>query len=204
VAKRWIDSKVDLMQQVVDELGMVADRAALETVLRERVEAVAAQIGISSTSARRYFNDETVKEMARSMVVAFAEERPGADLSDAERDVMLPLRTAGLAGFALAEALRIRLANESPENAVVSARYHATALSLHGLYLTEAGASSFVPVTFAWLLRAARYIEQAAVILDDGGVLADESPIDPAHIADRLREDATKLRSAAENGRNAR
>jgi len=67
---------------------------------------------VTEPTARKYLDDETVKDIARRMLFEFAGEQPGADLLEAPRTVPLPLVRVGVIVAAPAEAMQIRAANE--------------------------------------------------------------------------------------------
>lgn len=201
MAARWLDSKVDELVAEVATLGMTIDpsgRASLAEGLRERVAGTARQLRITETAARRLVDRDAVRGMAESLVTQFAVERPGLDIASAPADSVVSRELASLALAALAEALRVHLANtDDPASAVQTARQCADLFAVHGTCLYAAHNAEQVPITSAWLHRAARQIENAADLLDAGGSLADSSDVTPERLADRFRRDASLLRAAA-------
>jgi hypothetical protein len=181
---------------------MHLDRQRAGELISDRVRAVAAIMRVTEPTARRYLDDETVKDLARRMLFEFASEQPGADLLEAPRTVPLPLVLVGVIVAALAEAMQVRAANEPPDRlSDVVATYGQT---LSGLGQITAGAAShqagdpaeamFPP---ALLRRAARYIGNAADLAASGGKLPNGVPETArAELAAALRRDANGLTAA--------
>jgi hypothetical protein len=46
---------------------------------------VSSQIGISATAARHYLTDDTIADLAPTMVISLADETPGADVIESAR-----------------------------------------------------------------------------------------------------------------------
>ncbi len=201
MAARWLDSKLDELVAEVAALGMVIDPAArpsLAEALQERISATARQLRISETAARRLVDHDTIRGMAQALVTQFAVERPGLDIAAAPADTVVSRELASLALAALAEALRIHLANTNdPASAVQTARQCADLFAVHGTCLYAAHDDERIAITSAWLHRAARQIENAADLLDAGGSLADSSDVTPDDLADRFRRDASLLRASS-------
>lgn len=207
----WVDLKVDELLEEVASLGMVIDTAGRPLLAREiqaRVASVAERMRISERHARTYLDRGALREMAAELVAGFAAEEPGRDIVDpAARDTELTRSLAGRAVAALAEALRVQVANVaagpttvvSPSTEHVAGQF-ADLLAIHGLCLSEAGEDDRVPVNGAWLRRAARLLEETADLLDDGGNVVD-SGLTPAELAAQFRDDATLLRTAGDGRR---
>jgi hypothetical protein len=87
----WVDSRVDSLLAALDELGISVSRAAAGELIQERVQWVSAQMGVSPTAARRYLTDDALADLARTMVVSFADETPGADVIESARTAAVPL-----------------------------------------------------------------------------------------------------------------
>ena len=120
--RTWLDSKISVLLEELAESGMHLDRQRAGELITGQVRAVAALMGVTEASARRYLGDEAVKDMARRMLFEVAAERPGADLLEAPRTVPVPLVLVGITVAALAEAMQIRAANEPPDH--LQGRHH--------------------------------------------------------------------------------
>jgi len=197
--RTWLDSKISVLLEELAESGMHLDRQRASELITGQVRAVAALMGVTEASARRYLGDEAVKDMARRMLFEIAAERPGADLLEAPRTVPVPLMLVGITVAALAEAMQIRAANEPPDHLRDVITTYAQALS--GLGQITAGAAPgqardpaailFPP---ALLRRAARYISGAADLAASGGKLPDGIPeAARGQLAATLRRDADGL-----------
>lgn len=161
--------------------------------INDRVAVVAAGLGVTAVSARRYFDDDLVRGLARTAVAVFGHEAPGADLPALLRDKEVSLRLVGRVIAALAEAnavLRGLPAEECVEVGSVDEVICGFATML-GDADSGCGAATSVPVPTALLERASRYLAVAAVRVEpDGyGHAADSLP----HLAVVLRRDAARL-----------
>lgn len=114
--RTWLDSKISVLLEELAESGMHLDRQRAGELITGQVRAVAALMGVTEASARRYLGDEAVKDIARRMLFEIVAERPDADLLEAPRTVPVPLVLVGITVAALAEAMQIRAANEPPDH----------------------------------------------------------------------------------------
>jgi hypothetical protein len=154
---------------------------------------------VTMPTARKYLDEETVKDMARRMLFEFAAEQPGADLLEAPRTVPVPLALAGIIVAALAEAMQLRAANEPPDRLGGVVTTYGQMLSGFGQITAEApsgqatdSATAMFPP--ALLRRAARYIGNAADLASEGGNLPDGVPETArGDLAAALRRDADGL-----------
>ena len=137
--RTWLDSKISVLLEELAESSMHLDRQRASELITGQVRAVAALMGVTEASARRYLGDEAVKDMARRMLFEIAAERPGADLLEAPRTVPVPLVLVGITVAALAGAMQIRAANEPPDHLRDVITTYAQALS--GLGQITAGAA---------------------------------------------------------------
>src|SRR5258708_5919096 len=110
--RTWLDQKGDALLEELAASGMDLDRQRAGELITDRVHAVAALMRVTAPTARRYLDDETVRDMARRMLFEFAAEQPGADLLEVPRTVPVPLVFVGIIVAALAEAMQVRAANE--------------------------------------------------------------------------------------------
>ena len=65
--RTWLDSKISVLLEELAESGMRLDRQRAGELITGQVRAVAALMGVTEASARRYLGDEAVKDMARRM-----------------------------------------------------------------------------------------------------------------------------------------
>ena len=104
--RTWLDQKVDALLEELAAAGMDLDRQRAGALITDRVHAVAALMRVTAPTARKYLDDETVRDMARRMLFEFAAEQPGADLLEVPRTVPVPLVFVGIIVAALAEAMQ--------------------------------------------------------------------------------------------------
>ena len=67
---------------------------------------------VTEPTARKYLDDDTVRDIARRMLFEIVDEQPGADLMEAPRTAPLPVVLVAATVTALAEAMQLRAANE--------------------------------------------------------------------------------------------
>jgi hypothetical protein len=201
----WLDGRVDVLLAALDEYGMDASRVSAAKLIRERVEWVAAHMRVTPATARRYLTDDTVRDLARTVVVTVADEAPGADVLASPRTASVPVPVLGRCIAGLSEAIVLRLAERDDLDHVrTTTAQLAQALSALGQVIADqhstsdiaAGiASPGVLAPAALLNRAARYLEAAVAMVQDEGVLPDG--FDPAHatqLADTFEADAVAMR----------
>jgi hypothetical protein len=94
----WVDGRVDTLLAELHNLGMSVSRAAATTLINERVQWVSSEMDISPTAARRYLTDDTLADLARTMVISVADETPGADVIQSPRTAAVPLPVLGRCG----------------------------------------------------------------------------------------------------------
>jgi hypothetical protein len=192
--RSWLEDSTDV---VVDELArfdLIASRAHVSELIRQRVTAVASGLNIKEQSARRYLHEEALRELAREAAVTLADEQPGANLHQLPRTIPMSLQVFGLSVAALAEAAHLRELNADAVG--VHGALQMISLFAQLLYeLPEAsGESLFLPR--AALTRTARLLDASAQMVRDGAVVAPDLPGDagPA-LADAFTRDASTLRS---------
>jgi hypothetical protein len=197
--RTWLDQKVDALLEELAASGMNLDRQRAGELITDRVHAVAAVMRVTAPTARKYLDDETVRDMARRMLFEFAAEQPGADLLEAPRTVSVPLDFVGIIVAALAEAMQVRAANETPDRLGGVVATYGQLLSGLGQITAEAasgptGNSAQAMFPPALLRRAARYIGSAADLAASGGSLPDGVPeAARGELAAALRRDADGL-----------
>ncbi len=126
---------------LVEELaacGMHLARRHAGELITDRVRAVAALMRVTELTARRYLDEETVRDMARRMLFEFAGEQPGADLMEVPRTVPLTGVLAGVIVAALAEAMQVRAANEPPDRLGDVVATYGQVLSAFGQVIADA------------------------------------------------------------------
>ncbi|HEY5989888.1 MAG TPA: hypothetical protein VIV12_26420 [Streptosporangiaceae bacterium] len=197
--RTWLDHKVDALLEELAASSMHLDRQRAGELITDRVRAVAALMRVTEPTARKYLDDETIRDMARRMLFEFAGEQPGADLLKVPRTVSLPLVLVGIVVAALAEAMQVRAANEPPDRLGDVVATYGQTLSGLGQITAEAasiqaGSSAEGMFPPALLRRAARYISNAADLAASGGKLPDGVPETARDmLAAALRRDADRL-----------
>lgn len=179
--------------------GMVLDRRHAGELITDRVGAVAALMRVTEPTARKYLDDETIRDMARRMLFEFAGEQPGADLMEVPRTVPVTLVFAGTVVAALAEAMQVRAANEPSDGLGDLVATYGQTLSAFGQVTAaaapgQAGDPAGIMFPPALLRRAARYVGSAADLAGNGGKLPDGVPETArGELAASLRRDADRL-----------
>jgi hypothetical protein len=163
-------------------------------LVRQRLAAVATGLRISEQSARRYVDEESLRDLARQAALELAVEQPGADLHAQPRTIPVPLGTLGRTIAALAEAGHVRVTNAD----AVGASGALDLISLVGQVLHEQPEPAIGPVLLpqAALARAARLLEASAEMLRQGAAVTPDLPAGRApSLAAALARDATALRA---------
>lgn len=200
--RTWLDGKVDVLVEELAASGMHLDRRHAGELITDRVRVVAALMRVTEATARKYLDEETVRDMARRMLFEFAGEQPGADLMEVPRTVRLARAFAGTVIAALAEAMQVRAANEPSDGLGGVVAAYGQALSAFGQVIAaaapgQAGDPGGIMFPPALLRRAARYIGSAADLAADGGRLPDGvGEAARGELAASLRRDADRLIAA--------
>jgi hypothetical protein len=203
--RTWLDGRVNVLLAALESYGMDTSRVSAAELIQERVQWVAAQMRVTAATARRYLTDEAMRDLARTLVVTIADEAPGADVLASPRTAAVPVPVLGRCIAGLSEAIMLRLAERDDLDHVrTTTAQLAQALSALGQVIadqhntSDTAAAIAGPVMLAppaLLNRAARYLQAAATIVRDDGVLPDR--FDAAHaaqLADTLETDALALR----------
>ena len=196
----WVDGRVDTLLAALHDLGMSASRAAATELIHERVHWVSTQTGISPAAARRYLTDDTVADLARAMVIAMADETPGADVTASARTAAIPLPVLGRCIAGLAEAMQLRLRERDDiDHLRTTVAQLAQALSAIGQITSDTPdptghAATAVMMPPGLVNRAARYLEAAAILVHDGVLPADFTAAHAGQLEDTFRQDAASLR----------
>jgi hypothetical protein len=201
----WLDSRIDVLLAALEEYGMDISRVSAAELIRERVQSVATYMRVTPATARRYLSDEAVRDLARTAVLTVADEAPGADVLASPRTAAVPVPVLGRCIAGLSEAIMLGLAERDDLDHVrtTTARL-AQALSALGQVIadprsaSDAGKGAVGPVVLAppaLLNRAARYLQAAAAIVRDDGVLPDRfDPAGAAQLADTFEADTLAVR----------
>ncbi len=203
--RTWLDGRIDVLLAALGDYGMHVSRIAAGELVRERVRWVAAQMGFTPATARRYLTDDAIRGLARSMAVAVAEEAPGADVLESPRTAALPLGVLGRAVAGLSEAILLRLGERDDLDHVrtITAQLAQTLSALGQVAADfqdggEPVTGIFGPpvmVPPALLNRAARYLEAAAALVREGGIVPDKfNTASAGQLADTFDKDAAALR----------
>ena len=189
-----LEVNADIVLEEFEQLGLVASRAHVTELLRQRIAMVATALGISEESASRYLDEEALRELARGAAVQLADEQPGADLLSQPRKIPIPLDVLGRSIAALAEAAQVRELNADD----VGVHGALQVISLLGQLLHElpAAASGPVFVPQAALTRGARLLEATAQMIREGVVMSPDIPVDAVPtLAEAFSRDARTLRA---------
>jgi hypothetical protein len=198
----WVDGRVDALLAELHDLGMSVSRAAATALIGERVQWVSSEMGISPTAARRYLTDDTLADLARAMVISVADETPGADVIQAPRTAAVPVPVLGRCIAGLAEAIHIRLRElDDIDHLRTTVAQLAQALSAVGQVTSDhppepagTGAAAVVMMPPGLVNRAARYLEAAATLVQEGVLPEDFSATHAGELADTFLQDAASLR----------
>jgi hypothetical protein len=142
-------------------------------------------------AARRRPWLEDVREMAASMAVAIADERPGTSLVSEPRTLTVGYTALGRTIAALVEAAILGVLADDKEGAVQVMQL----ISAMSLILREDGGSEEIALPQAGLARAARMLEIAADHVADGATTLLTNPLlDRDVLSATLQSDAMTLR----------
>ena len=157
-------------------------------------------------AARRYLTDDTLADLARAMVIAVADETPGADVIQSPRTAAVPLPVLGRCIAGLAEAIQIRLRERDDiDHLRTTVAQLAQALSAIGQVTSDhtpdpAGRAAAVVILMppGLVNRAARYLEAAAILVHQGVLPEDFSTTHAGQLAATFMQDAASLRYYAD------
>lgn len=199
----WLEQSIDVMADELHGLGLSAPRGELGGILQRTIAQVAKRMGISESSARRYLDDEHLRDLARQAAMQLAPEQPGADLHGLARTIPVSLKLLGRVVSALAEAARIRLLDgDGP-----GAEGGLALLSLLGQILYEApsGQTGRILLPQAALTRAGRLLEVSAEVVTAAGAVGPEMAAGAGDaLARAFLADAATLRAlVSEHGTSA-
>ena len=201
----WVDGRVDVLLAALHDLGMSVSRASAAELIGERVRWVSSQMDISPAAARRYITDDALADLARAMVISLADETPGADVTESARTAAVPLPILGRCVAGLAEAVQIRLRErEDIDHLRTTVSQLVQALSAIGQVTSDqvpnpaGGAAAVVMMPPGLVNRAARYLEAAAALVNDGVLPEDFNSTHAGELAATFLQDAASLRYYAD------
>lgn len=193
-ARSWLENSTDVVIDELASFGLVSLRVHVTELIRDQLATVMKALDITEQSARRYLEEEDLRELAREAAVKLADEQPGANLYEQPRTIPASLQTIGRNIAALAEAAQVRVLNAD----TVGAHGALQLMSLLGQFLREIPAEPSGPVLLpqAMLTRSARLLEATAQMVREGFVVAPDIPVDavPA-LAEAFARDAGMLRA---------
>lgn len=193
MAKNWIDRKAALFVSEASARGVTFGQRVASKCINDRVSVVAAGLGVSAMSARRYFDDGAVRGLARSAAADYRHEAPGADLLALPRDREVSLRLVGQVIAALAEANSVL--RGLPREDLVEVGSGEEVIRAFATMLTETevgcGVAASVRVPAALLERASRFLAVAGVKVEPDGYGRTARSV--PNLAVALRRDAARL-----------
>jgi hypothetical protein len=193
-ARSWLENSTDVVIDELASFGLVSLRVHVTELIRDRLATVMKALDITEQSARRYLEEEDLRELAREAAVKLADEQPGANLYEQPRTIPASLQTIGRNIAALAEAAQVRVLNAD----TVGAHGALQLMSLLGQFLREIPAEPSGPVLLpqAMLTRSARLLEATAQMVREGFVVSPDIPVDDvAALAEAFARDAGMLRA---------
>lgn len=199
----WIDAHAALLIEALRASGVSVSGKDAADLIATRVAAVARDMNISETAARRYVDDNAIKNLADVMLSTLADELPGVDVFSLPRTADVPFETLGRCVAALAEAIQIDLLHEDSVHGAETAIPLVQAVSTLGLLLAEGettrartGRSDGIAAPPALLARVARYLGDAADRVTSGATLPAGVPPDNGDsLAAMFRRDTIRLRT---------
>ena len=198
-SSKWLDRQVTQLRAHLSEFGLVVPVEQAGLLITERVESVATLMRITPQTARRHFDPLA---LAESIAASLQDERPGEDMFDLARDTTLALPLLGRCIAGLAEAINVRIVNETPATAITNIGDLAGSLSTLGQFTAGSDEADWdqarVRVPRAFVLRLIRNLEAAADIVETGTApsgLAAHGVEGASRLAKTFRADAQLLRA---------
>jgi hypothetical protein len=189
----WLSTTASTLGEELARIGLTVPPDQLEDLLTDRVATVAERMHITERTARRYFDHDTQRTLARDLALIIKDEAPGADLLTLPRTIAMPRPTLGATIAALVEAAALAGADKGPDEPATAMALIST---LGVLTRDHNGDLPTVWVPEPLLLRAARLIENTADLVHHGCPLPPDVAEDVRpHLQKTLREDATQLRA---------
>ncbi|MDX5961778.1 hypothetical protein SIM91_00130 [Rhodococcus opacus] len=189
----WVSTTAYTLGEELARIGLTVPTDRLEDLLTDRIAAVAEQMRITERTARRYFDHDTLRTLARELALSIKEEAPGADLLTLPRTIAMPLPALGSTIAALVEVAALAGADRDPDEPATAMALIST---LGVLTRDHAGDLPTVRVPQPLLMRAARLIENTAALVHQGCSLPPDVAEDVRpHLQKALSDDAARLRS---------
>ncbi|WP_159846599.1 hypothetical protein [Nocardia sp. CY41] len=195
--RTWLDGRVNVFMAETNRLGLTCPRDPIGREIQARVTAVAATMGITEASARREFDDTTIREMARDMAAELEAEQPGADPMTLPPTHIVSTAVAGRTSAGLAVVAQLAISGDLPSLDEDTAEnvHQAIALICSWGVLTEcsAGRPGGVAVPEALIHRTIREFGTGIARLDNGVVPHDGG--DPRALAAALADNMHLLQA---------
>ncbi|MFC0453240.1 hypothetical protein [Rhodococcus jostii] len=189
----WVSTTASTLGEELARIGLTVPTDRLEALLTDRVTAVAEQMRITERTARRYFDHDALRTLARELALSIKEEAPGADLLTLPRTIAMPLPTLGATIAALIEVAALTGTNRGPDQPTTAMALIST---LGVLTRDHDGDLPTVWVPEPLLMRAVRLIENTANLVHQGCPLPpDVAENVRPHLQKALRDDAARLRA---------
>lgn len=189
----WLGGRSMELRAVLLDLGLTLTDADARSVLSEKIDEYAANMGLSREGAQQEFTDEHLVAFAQSLALSISDEAPGADLVEFERTISMQVTAVGLTTAAVAEALKVSHANLDDKALVAGL----SLLSTLGMITAEAS-TFLIPVPRPLLLRIARFLDTVAGSVASGANLPDGlEQLSRGDFADILHRDADGIRAIA-------
>lgn len=169
---QWLRTLADGLVDNVHSRGMTLTPGAAESLLTERISAIAATLHITERSARAYIDQEALKGLAESLVSSFADEAPGVDLLSTPRDAGLPVPVVGRLFAALAQCAHCFASYADVDEALSRSREHEVTelISMLGLIQSDHDGGDLVFAPRALFIRISRILEVTAELTEDTSI----------------------------------
>lgn len=183
---QWLRTLAAGLVDKVHSRGMTLTPAAAETLLADRIRAIAATLRITERSARAYIDQDALEGMADSLVSSFADEAPGVDLLTMPREAGLPVPAIGRLVAALAQCAHFFASYADMDEALSRSREHEVRelISTLGLIQSDHDRGDVVFAPRPLFVRISRILEVTAELTTD------------ANVSRALRNDAAILAEA--------
>ena len=151
---------------------MTLTTAAAETLLVDRITAIATTLQITERSARAYIDRDALEGLADSLVSSFLDEAPGMDLLSAPRDAGLPVSVTGRLFAALAQCAHFFVSYADVDEALSRSRERDVMelISALGLIQSDHEGGDVVFAPRALFVRVSRILEVTAELTADASV----------------------------------
>ncbi len=165
----WLRTAATGLVARVENRGMTLAVETAETIVAERVTAIAAILHISERTARSYTDEDGLDGLATGLMASFAAEEPGADLLTLPRDGALRMCGGGRLVAALAQSTHVFLSHAETDEALSRSRaveiIHL--ISTLGLIQADHETGDVVFAPRALFTRISRILDGAARLTTD-------------------------------------